>query len=977
MSNYRFYPRLDSYNYDSSYTNNKDVNHMKELCNNSNNIAFNTVGFIKDKIVGIGNLRCPSIFRNNNSGLYVKNEVLNLEHKNKIRIKMLCNWCSSEQLCIEWSTLMSDTEKKQWYNLEFTHHNNNIDFFVIINKPLNDREYFIPERTIIFHMEPWCYDETQNWGVKSWGPYAVPDESVFLHVRSHRNYYNNAFWQLATTYTEFKRMPIKKTKMLSSICSSKYFDPGHIKRIDFLKYMDEKNELYLDIYNHDNDHKFKNYVGPHPPGFKDAGMLPYKYYFMVENNIEHNFITEKIWEPIISETLCFYWGCPNLDTYIDSRTYICLDLDDFEGAYNVVKTSILNDEWGKRIEFIRREKQKILDYYQFCPTLERVLIHDLGMYHNMTDNAVQYHKYFNKTHNLHNNNVCFINDNSNIVDQINQLNESNMMYTLDNVYIITTNKDIEDIISNTCKFKFFDFRNKISFIYLKNSPKFTVPSFANFLIDIYSRHNSHTNITHIDSESYVISNNIIVEQKYQTICLNLNRRPDRKENMETLFNKNNIENVTFYEAIDGTTLEITDDDIRMFAGNDFGSKKGVIGCAKSHYNIWNSLLESDCDFYLVFEDDIKVCDDFKYKLDHILQTNKSWDIIQLGYHMYNDNLYNDYRKYRSNDLPKLEELNMNNYIGSAFAYLISRSGAQKMVNFVHENGIKHGIDYIAKAYGDNMNLKQYEVVPHIVFSEWVSNTNSTVDSDIQLCTTSFEDVILERVLHRVDPEFITSCFFPYTIGKTIKNVCFIHSCYVNDTKILNSLLDLISSSKLLDTLDYVFVINLGGNILYTHDKIKIINYSRITTLCEKPTINLLYNFSKVHDCNILYLHTKGTHCNTAQVADWRNYMLFYLVENWSICLKLLNKYNTLGVNYHAEPHRHYSGNYWWTKSSYVKNKDIIVTDDRHDCEWWILKDGSNNLSLNNSEVNHYNVMYPRAIYDTEETRNNLEMILKF
>ena len=39
----------------------------------------------------------------------------------------------------------------------------------------------------------------------------------------------------------------------------------------------------------------------------------YKYVFSCENNSEKNYATEKIWEPILFECLCFYWGCPNLE----------------------------------------------------------------------------------------------------------------------------------------------------------------------------------------------------------------------------------------------------------------------------------------------------------------------------------------------------------------------------------------------------------------------------------------------------------------------------------------------------------------------------------------------------------------------------------------------------------------------------------------------------------------------------------------
>ena len=52
---------------------------------------------------------------------------------------------------------------------------------------------------------------------------------------------------------------------------------------------------------------------------KEKAIIPYKYYFMCENNVEHNFATEKIWEPILCECLAFYWGCPNLEEYIDRK----------------------------------------------------------------------------------------------------------------------------------------------------------------------------------------------------------------------------------------------------------------------------------------------------------------------------------------------------------------------------------------------------------------------------------------------------------------------------------------------------------------------------------------------------------------------------------------------------------------------------------------------------------------------------------
>ena len=40
--------------------------------------------------------------------------------------------------------------------------------------------------------------------------------------------------------------------IISTICSSKYFDPGHIKRIDFLKYIEKIDDPLIQIHIYNN-----------------------------------------------------------------------------------------------------------------------------------------------------------------------------------------------------------------------------------------------------------------------------------------------------------------------------------------------------------------------------------------------------------------------------------------------------------------------------------------------------------------------------------------------------------------------------------------------------------------------------------------------------------------------------------------------------------------------------------------------------
>ena len=65
-------------------------------------------------------------------------------------------------------------------------------------------------------------------------------------------------------------------------------DEGQVYRIDFLKFLQSKDDTdwEVDIYGKDNSQNFKNYKGSLLMSEKSKGLIPYKYYFMVENNCE-------------------------------------------------------------------------------------------------------------------------------------------------------------------------------------------------------------------------------------------------------------------------------------------------------------------------------------------------------------------------------------------------------------------------------------------------------------------------------------------------------------------------------------------------------------------------------------------------------------------------------------------------------------------------------------------------------------------
>ena len=297
----------------------------------------------------------------NSENINIQNTIVS----KKIRIKMLCNWSSSYDLCKEWSVMCTDPTNYLWNNIEITWDNKNIDYYVIINMPIKD-EYYNPKKTILFQMEPWVYDNEKKWGVKTWGRWANPDNEGFMKIFRHKEYLNNVQWQMALP--ENIESDAKCDRIIS-ILSGKKCDEGHQKRIDFVKYiennLDDLSKLH--IYGMENYHNLKSYVGKTDNKTEYSN---YKYCFSCENNSEKNYATEKIWEPILFECLCFYWGCPNLDDYIDSSAFVRLPLDNFEESISIIKKAIEEDWWSKRIDIIRKEKEKILNKLGFFPRLQ-------------------------------------------------------------------------------------------------------------------------------------------------------------------------------------------------------------------------------------------------------------------------------------------------------------------------------------------------------------------------------------------------------------------------------------------------------------------------------------------------------------------------------------------------------------------------------------------------------------------------------
>lgn len=291
---------------------------------------------------------------------------------------MLSNWCESQALRELFNRMTSHNDYEWQFmdaggsrrRIRIVSDDDEPDYWVVMNRPAPADERAIdPARTVVFPMEPLMWTEPMR---PLWGHWASPSPLPFLQVRDHRRYRNSNDWWLGLSYEELSTGdPQAKSRLMAACVSGKYFDPGHRKRLDFLHFLDGQ-DLDLDIFGYEGN-GFRAWRGATPLHDKRSCLLPYRYYFDAENNATPNYYTEKIVDCLLAETLCFYWGCPNLDSFFDPRSFIRLDLDDFDADFARIRAAIDADEWATRLPFIQAEKRRILEDYQFFPTLAKVL----------------------------------------------------------------------------------------------------------------------------------------------------------------------------------------------------------------------------------------------------------------------------------------------------------------------------------------------------------------------------------------------------------------------------------------------------------------------------------------------------------------------------------------------------------------------------------------------------------------------------
>lgn len=146
------------------------------------------------------------------------------------------------------------------------------------------------------------------------------------------------------------------------------------------------------------------------------------------------------------------------------------------------------------------------------------------------------------------------------------------------------------------------------------------------------------------------------------------------------------------------------------------------------------------------------------------------------------------------------------------------------------------------------------------------------------------------------------------------------------------------------------------------------------SITENHTMKKIWEQSQSSDMIMLYLHSKGITATkkALEFGDsttfqkyyyWRQFLNWGVIEKGEQCYGAIahGNYDIAGVNFCETPSKHFSGNFWWSKSDYIKK-----LPDPSTIEWWHeLKAKSNDPWLRTAGDRFRDEQWPCSIEDAK------------
>jgi len=373
--------------------------------------------------------------------------------------------------------------------------------------------------------------------------------------------------------------------------------------------------------------------------------------------------------------------------------------------------------------------------------------------------------------------------------------------------------------------------------------------------------------------------------------IHLKRSVHRHEHMLKQMEKQNIENYLFFDAIDAENDDLNanyDFSVISKWRDPFSRKcitRGEIGCALTHYWVWEEIVSNQYSQVLILEDDVVLEDDFIQKLKKI-EVPKDMDFLYVG---------------RRDCMSKEPEQEVNKdivipkYSYGLHGYILTLEGAKKLLSYSYLQNIFPVDEFLPMIYDKkyphafvkkhfpNVSMNCYCLKNNLVkLHPFESNTFHTSP---YLVTQEDSFVVLSMAKKETDgyKRFVESC---QTYGHTYK-ILGLNTEWKDDSYKLLLLFQELSSwtiEKLENTL--VCVTDCDSVIITSHEfdiiqKYKSFKSDKVLFLAENTCLNM-GKFSEHYpecDSEYKYLNAGGFIGYGHKIYELLNYSLEQIVPS--------------------------------------------------------------------------------------------------
>lgn len=190
----------------------------------------------------------------------------------------------------------------------------------------------------------------------------------------------------------------------------------------------------------------------------------------------------------------------------------------------------------------------------------------------------------------------------------------------------------------------------------------------------------------------------------KVVCINLDRRPDRRQRVQAELARHGFESVERFAAIDGDAVEIP---------THWKHTAGAYGCLLSHVQVVSAARDSGAPNVLIFEDDAVLDPEFENKFERFIkEVPDDWDMLYFG------------------ALHKDEPLKISAHVGritranSTYAYALKRSIFDEFIALNARAG--HVLDMNSYLLQERFNC--YCFIPNLA---WVEAEYSDVQNRLE------------------------------------------------------------------------------------------------------------------------------------------------------------------------------------------------------------------------------------------------------